>query len=541
MLDLLITGGRIFDGTGNLWFHGDVGVKDGRITVIPGRAGLIPAQRVIEASGLIVCPGFIDMHAHSGLGVYGEFMHQVSLADGVTTELVGVDGISYAPLPNSTDITSLNHMIGNLNGKSPERVTWTTVREYLKILDTSSSSNKAMVIGNAALRLSALGWETHSPTFLELARMKELLLQSMHDGALGLSSGLTFPPSRYASWRELVELCRSVREKGGIYVTHLRADRRSSPQAVLREAIGIGSRTGVAIHISHLHVGAEGEVASVLEIVDTARERGIDVTFDISDYPYTNGPLASLLPDWILNEGPMEVIKRLKHRSYRNRLFSDPVLRQRDFSRILITGFTRPSHRRLEGASMTAIAHAFGKPVLETLCYLLAAEELKLRYVGLRKTDSFNELLRHPVSIVSSGGFLAGSHSAQARRGSYSRILGRMVGDKSVLNLAEVIRKMTSFPAQRLGLLDRGLIRIGYHADLVIFDPGKARSFMTSHANLEDSPLVQYVVINGKLVVDQGQASDIKAGRVIYGHNNRLGQADDARLVDNGGGEDYRT
>lgn len=529
MFDLLITGGQVVDGTGNPWFKADVGVKQGRITIIRGCPGLISAKRVIQAAGSIVCPGFIDMHAHSGLGTQEKLSYDVTLTDGVTTELVGLDGISYAPLPDSGHVIALDNMSGGLNGTCPAQVTWKSVSEYLNVLNTKSSTNKGMIVGNAALRLSILGWETRAPTSFELSHMKELLCQSMHEGALGLSSGLSFPPSRYAIWRELVELCRLVRERGGLYITHLRADRWSTPRAALREAIAIGASTGVAIHISHLHVGISEQASSFLEIIDTARARDIDVTFDISDYPHTNGPLAALLPDWILDKGPFEIIKRLKNRHYRERLFSDPVLRHRDFSRILVTGFARPAHRGLEGASLAAIAHAFGKSEMETLCYLLAGEELRLRYVGLRESDFFSELIQHPACVVSTGGAPSKPQSAHGRVGSNSRILGRISRERTSINLAEVIRKMTSFPAQRLGFTERGLIRNGYQADLVVVDLGKARALIPTPLCPEAFSGVQYVVIGGKLVVDQGQVSDVEAGSVIYGRGNHIGRAEQER------------
>lgn len=518
MFDLLIRGGRVLDGTGNLWFRADVGVSGGRLAVLRGDTSHLTASRTIDAAGAVVCPGFVDLHAHAGLLALREPRREPAVLQGVTTELTGLDGISYAPLPSAEAVALLAELGAGLDGAVPPGLRWTTVAEYLERLGRGAGSNQAILVGNAPLRLSTVGWDDRVPSAQELGRMAELLGQGMQEGALGLSSGLTYPPSSYASWGELLELCRVVRGQGGLYVTHLRAAPGVGIEDSVREAIAVGGASGAAVHVSGLHVPRAADVRRVLALVDGARARGVDLTFDVSPYPYTNGPLAAFLPPWVFRGGPREAMKRLHRQDDRRSIAEDPHLAGQDFSRVLVTRFTRSRNRGLEGASLAAIAQAMGRPVVETLCQLLSAEQLGLSYVALGSDPTaLRELLRHPAAMIASGGLVAGERPGPRAYGTFPTVLGELCREERLLALPEAVRKMTSQPAQRLGLADRGVVKDGYAADLVVFDPARVRSkasLAEPHAPPEG---IDYVLVNGELVVDGGRPTGALPGRVLRG------------------------
>ncbi len=516
MFDLLIRGGRVLDGTGNLWFRADVGVRGGRLAVLRGDTSRLTASRTIDATGAVVCPGFVDLHAHAGLLALREPPRGPAVLQGVTTELTGLDGISYAPLPFTETVALLAEYSAGLDGPAPSGLGWTSVVEYLERLGRGVGCNQAMLVGNAPLRLSALGWDDRAPSPQELGRMADLLRQAMHEGAQGLSSGLTYPPSSYASWGELLELCRVVREQGGLYVTHLRAAPGGGIEDSVREAIAVGGASGVAVHVSNLHVPRAAEARRVLALVDGARARGVDLTFDVSPYPYTNGPLAAFLPSWVFRGGPREAMKRLHRQEDRRNIAADPHLERQDFSRVLVTRFTRSRNRGLEGASLAAIAQAMGRPVVETLCQLLAAEHLGLSYVGVGSdATALRELLRHPAAMVASGGLVAGERPGPRAYGTFPMVLGELCREERLLALPEAVRKMTSQPAQRLGLTDRGVVKDGYVADLVVFNPAHVRSKASLAAPHASPEGIDYVLVNGALVVDGGRHTGALPGRVL--------------------------
>ena len=525
MFDLLIRGGRVVDGTGNAWFFADVGVRAGRLAVLRGETSRLTATRTIDATGAIVCPGFVDLHCRAGLLALREPQRGPAVLQGVTTELTGLDGISYAPLPSTDAVALLAELGAGLDGPPPSRLEWTSVAEYLGILGRGVGCNQAVLVGNAPLRLSAVGWDDRAPSASELGRMVDLLRQAMKEGALGLSSGLTFPPSSYASWGELVELCRVVGEQGGVYATHLRAAPGTGVEDAVREAIAVGGTSGVAVHVSNLHVTRTAEARRVLALVDGARTRGVDLTFDVSPYPYTNGPLTAFLPGWVLGGGPREAMKRLSRQEDRRSIAADPHLARQDFSRVLVTGFTRSRYRGLEGASLAAIAEAMGRPVVETLCQLLSAERLGLSYVAVGSdATALRRLLQHPAAMVASGGLVAGERAGPRAFGTFPMVLGELCREERLLGLPEAVRKMTSQPAHRLGLADRGVVKDGYAADLVVFDPERVRSPATLGAPTAPPEGVDYVLVNGALVVDEGRPTGALPGRVLRGAGAEGGQ-----------------
>ena len=517
MYQLLIRGGRVLDGTGNPWMTADVGVQGGRINLLRGDTSRVEASRVIDATGYIVCPGFIDMHSHSGLVALHDPPPEAKARQGVTTELIGVDGRSSAPFLNPQDFDLFMDLNAGLDGRPPTGVRWGSVAECLEALERHSTSNVALVIGNGTLRTAAMGWEERRPTADEARRMGELLRDGMRQGAFGLSTGLTYPPGSYADTQEVVGLCRIIQQEGGVYVTHPRytlGDRLLEPY---REAMEIGRQSGVPVHISHLHSPHAGGARRLLGLVDDARQEGLDVTFDSYPYPYTSAPLTALLPQWTHEGGPQAMLRRLRSKEERGRMAQDSDVAGRDFSLYLLTNFTKARYRSFEGRSLAAVAQTLGRSVVDALCELLVAEGLGLSYVGLGGNPvNIHQLYRHPAHMVSSGGLLLGARPNPRSYGSYPMVLGDFCREERVLELPEAVRKMTSLPAQRLGLRDRGLLQDGYAADLVLFDPLRVASHATLERPREYPEGIDYVIVNGVVVVDGSRFTGALPGRALY-------------------------
>ncbi len=310
--DLLIERGAVVDGSGEPAYSAAIGVRDGRLEVIREETDALTASKRIDASGLVVSPGFIDLHSHSGLMIFADPLHEPKVRQGVTTEVIGVDGLSYAPIPNSQDLEALVHMNAGLDGAPPEAqpYDWSSVESYLDRLDALRPSvNLAYLVGNSALRLAAIGWDEVEASAGDLANMRAMLREAMEQGAIGLSSGLDYPPGAYASTDELATLT----SEAGLYHTHVRyalGDRYLDP---FREAIDIGRRGDGATHITHFYhrqTFPDGP-GPMLALVDDARAEGLDVTFDTYPYEWASTRLLIMIPPWVQAGGPMRTKERL--------------------------------------------------------------------------------------------------------------------------------------------------------------------------------------------------------------------------------------
>jgi N-acyl-D-amino-acid deacylase len=514
---LLIRGGKVLDGTGNPWTATDLGIQEGRISLLHGDTSNVQALRVIDASGYVVCPGFIDMHSHSGMVSLHTPPHEAKVRQGVTTELIGVDGLSPAPFVNEHDFDSFMDLVAGLDGRPPKNFRWGSVTECLEILEQYAVSNLALVIGNSTLRIAAMGWREGQPTLDEAHLMAETLRNAIREGAFGLSTGLTYPPGSYADASEILELCRVTKQEGGIYVTHPRytlGDRHFEPY---REAIEISRQSGCPLHISHLHSPHPGGSRSLLGLLDDARLEGVDVTFDSYPYPYTSGPLLALLPSWTCEGGIQALMRRLRSKHERARIALDPDVAERDYSLYLLTNFTKSKYRFFEGHSLASVAVAMGKSTVETLCELLLTERMGLSYVGLNGNPvNVRSFYRHPVHMVASAGLMLGPRLNPRSYGSYPMVLGDFCREEQVLGLSDAVRKMTGMPAQRLGLRGRGLLLDGYAADIVLFDPLKVASRATLGNPLDYPDGIDYVIVNGTMVIDRGRFTGALPGRALY-------------------------
>ena len=319
MPDILIRGGRIVDGTGETWYRGDVAIDGDTVTIHRGQQPGVDAGQVIDATGMVVCPGFIDMHSHSEMSLLSNPDHEPKLRQGVTTEVIGVDGLSYAPI-TPTKLEPILTYLSAVNGKPPEGVQWGSVAEFLALFDGRSSANVAYFVPHMAVRVEAMGWEARLPNEGEMRQMQRLVREGMREGAFGFSTGLTYTPGAYSDTEELVDLTMPIKEFGGIYVTHARytlGDRLLDP---FREALTIGRRTGVPVQISHYHSPVNGMGEQMVALVEEGRNSDVDVTYDQYPYPASSTVLHSLLPYWVHAGGPDAMLQRIATQEVREQI-----------------------------------------------------------------------------------------------------------------------------------------------------------------------------------------------------------------------------
>jgi N-acyl-D-amino-acid deacylase len=518
VFDLLIVNGMIVDGTGNVGFYGAVGVEGETLRILRGDVSDLPAGRIIDATGQVVCPGFIDMHAHTGLVILAEPEHRPKVHQGITTELVGVDGNSYAPFHSRADFLRFVELNSGLDGNPPLPGSWSSVAEYLAMFDQRVAVNICYIIGNSPLRIAAVGWDDRPASPAELANMQALLREGMEEGAFGLSTGLDYPPGNYASTDELVALSEVGARLGGIYHTHTRnklGDRYLDP---FREAIEIGRRSGIPAHITHFYqrAGAPGGAGPLLGLVEDARDEGLDVTFDSYPYIYSGTRLLILFPDWAHDGGPERLKAVLRDPDGRKRLRQEVHPRGISWQDMWLTYFKRRHNHQYEGRSVAEVAVMRNQHVVDAMCDLLLDEDLQISFVTAGGSPlSLPKFVSHPYSMVGSDAVLLGDFPSPRTYGCFPVILGEYVRESRFLELPQAIRKMTSFPAQRLGLPDRGLLRDGFKADITVFNPKTVKAPAT-RAQPKQLPVgINYVLVNGKVVVDQGEHSGLLAGRAL--------------------------
>jgi N-acyl-D-amino-acid deacylase len=518
MLDLLITGGLVVDGTGNPGYYAAVGVEGERVRVLRGALDGVDAARVIDARGRVVCPGFIDMHAHSGLVMLVEPRHEPKVRQGVTTEVIGIDGCSYAPFHAHEDLARFVEVNAGLDGCPPLPGRWATVEQYLDLFQHRVAVNVVYVVGNSPLRICAMGWDNKPPSRAELENMTALLRVAMEEGAWGMSTGLDYPPGSYADTAELVALSREAARLGGIYHTHVRyslGDRFLDP---FREAIDIGRQSGIATHITHFYhrTTAPAGARRMLDLVEDAREDGLDVTFDSYPYVFSSTRLNIVIPQWAFDGGPERLRAALASPEARARMRKEIGPRAASWHEMWITHLKRREHHRFEGRSIAEVAEMMGKDPVDAVCDLLLLEDQQVSYVSAgANAATLPKFVSHPLSMVGSDALLIGDYPSPRSYGTFPVILAEYVREDRFLSLPDAIRKMTSFPAQRLGLPDRGLLRDGFKADVVVFDAGRVKAPATRLEPKQFPIGIEQVIVNGKVVVDGGRHTGALAGRAL--------------------------
>ncbi len=527
--ELLLLGGTIVDGSGSPGFSGAVGVTQGRLKVLRDPEVIEVAEKVAARSlvvtGKVIAPGFIDLHSHSGLMILAEPLHEPKVRQGVTTEVIGVDGNGYAPFMDPADLAAFVELNAGLDGHpAGVAIDWDTVASYLERFDGRVSVNLAVLVGNAPLRIAAVGWEDEVADARAVAHMRALLREGMEAGAFGISSGLDYPPGSFASTEELAALANEAGRLGGIYHTHVRyplGDRFLDP---FREAIEIGRRGDAPSHITHFYHRATfpGSPDQMLELIDDARAEGLDVTFDAYPSEWASTRLLITIPTWVQSGGPGPTKERLADPAIRTRIRRELQARgvlyagAGGIADIRLGYFGRPEHAKWEGLTLGAIGRETGSDLVELLCDLLLSEGLRLNQVTPGPhTDGIRQFYRHPVAMVGTDSTFIGAKPSPRTYGSFPRILGQFVRDEGILGLEEAVSKMTSMPAARLGLRDRGRLIDGYVADVVVFDPALVRSLATYDEPRQFPEGIEHVFVAGVPVVTDGRHTGATPGRAL--------------------------
>ncbi|MFH9867141.1 N-acyl-D-amino-acid deacylase family protein [Streptomyces lydicus] len=536
-MDTVLRDVRVIDGSGGPSYRADVALAGGRIAAIrrEGDGGPRPdAARVVAADGLALAPGFIDMHAHSDLALLRDPAHEAKAAQGVTLEVIGQDGLSYAPVDDRT-LAEVRAQITGWNGGGPGDTSvdfdWRTVGEYLDRLDHGFDGrgiavNAAYLIPQGTVRMLALGWDDRDATPDELTRMKQLVAEGLEQGAVGLSSGLTYTPGMYASDAELTELCRVVARYDGYYCPHHRSYGAGALRAY-EEMLALTREAGCALHLAHatMNFGVnEGRAPDLLALLDKALDAGADLTLDT--YPYTPGctTLVAMLPSWASEGGPEAILARLKDDATAARIrhamevdgadgcHGVPI----DWDAIEISGVADPALAGHVGRTVARTAAARGEEPWVTARRLLLDDRLGstiLQHVG--HEDNVRAIMRHRVHTGGSDGILQGDKPHPRAYGTFPHYLGHYVRELGVLSLEECVAHLTARPAARLRLPDRGLVREGYRADLVLFDPDTVAAGATYDAPRTLPTGLPHVLIDGRFVIEDGRRTDVLAGRAV--------------------------
>jgi N-acyl-D-amino-acid deacylase len=529
--DVVIRNGHVLDGTGSPWYAADLGIRDGRIAAI-GRLASAPSKRTIDAHGMVVAPGFIDMLGQSELTILVDPRLPSKIYQGITTEITG-EGGSIAPQSDAT-------IAADRVGYEHYHITpdWRTLEQYFQRLQKQGMGiNLATYVGATQVRRVVLGDADVAPTPAQLEQMKALVDQAMEQGAMGLSTSLEYAPAPYASTEELIALAGEAARYGGIYASHMRSE-GDAEMASLDETIRIGREAHIPVQIWHLKTAGKrnwGKMPQVVAKIDAARAAGVDINADTYAYTAWFNSLSAFIPPWAHDGGDARLIERLKDPSTRARIRRDMLTPSSKWDNewdeipgpqaVLIGVVQNPQLLPLQGKTLAQVAQMWHEHPIDALCDLLIKDNAftGVAVFGMSEPDVVLALQQPWVSVdndssgASPGGLLGQEHPHPRAYATFPRILRKYVREEHKLSLPDAIRKFSALPAQRMHLTDRGVLKQGMWADVVVFDPATIRDLATFENPNQLAQGMEYVLVNGVPVIDQGKMTNALPGKVLRG------------------------
>lgn len=532
--DIVIKGGEIFNGTDDRPFKSDIGISEGKII----RIGEIneKGNKTIDAKGLVVSPGFIDMHNHADHAILAFPNAECYIMQGVTTSLVGNCGLSMAPInPDNLELTK-TYLFPFLRNDFDYKWDWITSKEYFeKIKKNNTAINLAPLVGQGTLRIAVKGFEMTRASKEEMEKMKTILEQELEEGAFGLSTGLVYPPGSYSTTEELIELTSILKKYNALYTTHLRNESNELLESV-EEAIKVGEENGISVEISHHKaIGRAnwGKVKDSLKMLESARQRGVDINCDV--YPYTAAmtTVSSLLPPWTLEGGVEKMLTRLKNYEERLKIEKDITegnmrgenwVKGIGWENIMVAEC--PLDKYAEGKSLETLfkeRNQSHQPFKALFNWLIKIKGEATMVFFCMDEEDVKAVISSPISTIISDSWViapnGGGKPHPRGYGSFPRVLGKYVREEKTLILEEAIKKMTSLPANKIGLKNRGIIKEGYWADIAIFNKNEVKDKATFENPHQYPEGIYYVIVNGQIAVDNGKITGLKPGKIIKRQN----------------------
>ena len=529
MFDVLILNGNLVDGTGAKGIKKDIGIVNDKIEAI-GNLKDASANIIIDASGKVVSPGFIDTHAHSDAALLTDPVHENGIRQGITTEILGQDGLSYAPLSKENYLINKNYLSGIL-GDAPDDLDMSSVEKFRSHYHKKCSINTVYPVPHGAIRLEVLGFNDRPLVGDDMKKAKKILYKSLEEGAVGLATGMSYYPNAWSDTKELIELCEVVSDSSKVYVTHLR-DRnteRGYKGGGILEALEIGKQSKVKVHFSHHRTNASnaGNIPEIMDDIDKAKTEGVDVTLELYPYPTGSTYPLSFLPSFAHEGGPEEVMKKLNDSVEFEKIVSTLIkelspYRKNAFEDAIFS--YSPNNPELEGMSLSDIANANNQSTAITLCELLRDNKLQLGYwqsppknvsVWNQVNEDAINLLKRDDYMVGSDSIPLGSFPHPRAYGTFPRIIGRFTRKYKRMSLEEIINRVTDKPARRFNLKHRGRIAINYFADLTLFDAEKISDRATYDDPAQFPIGIPHVIVNGEIAVLDGVCTGAIAGRAV--------------------------
>ena len=516
MFDLLIKGGRIISGSGDPWYYGDIGIRGEKIAAI-GKFEEKDACRILDISSKVVCPGFIDIHTHSDVMLLANPRHEPKIMQGITTEVIGLDGLSYAPL-SSNNLKLMRLYLAALNGAPNIDWDWSTVTEFLDRFDRKVAINVVYLIPHSCPRLEVIGFTNSRANREELLAMQNIVGQSMKEGAAGISFGLDYYPGRYANTDELIELCKTIAEHNGVSVWHMRVKDLGLMEGI-KEVLKVAGESNVKVHFSHFAANGpqnKGKSHEMLAMVDEGRAKGIDITFDSYPYVSSSTSLIIFFPGWAHDGGPNALLARLADHQTKKKICEELEVAKPDWERIFLAVAESEKNSNYVGRSFKEGAEMAGKNPAEFLCDLAYEEKLNAGHISFTgNEEDIKRIMQHPCHTLCSDGILVGGKPNPRGWGAFPRSLGHYCRQLGVMSIEQTVRRMTSAPAQCLGLNDRGLIKEGLAADLVVFDSDTVIDTATFEEPRNYPTGIDYVIVNGAVAIEKNKHTGVLNGKAL--------------------------